>query len=210
MAAPTPVSSLVHSSTLVTAVIYLIIRYGEVLEGNASLIVLSSGTILLAGWCACYENDIKKVIALSTLRQLGEMLFSLGLGSYILSFYHLLIHSMFKALLFICAGRIIHINVNIQDSRLIGGVSHISFFHRLSFIVCSLSLIGFPFIAGFYSKDLIYEYVYFSFYMLLRSFIFLVGIFFTRVYRIRLLKLAFLGCNKGLRKGVLLDDFLIS
>ena len=110
MAAPTPVSSLVHSSTLVTAGVYLVIRLGWVYDFwlNDLLIILSTLTIFMAGLGACFEFDLKKVIALSTLRQLGLMMFSLSLGLVKIALFHLLIHALFKALLFMRAGCIIH------------------------------------------------------------------------------------------------------
>lgn len=110
MAAPTPVSSLVHSSTLVTAGVYLLIRFEGMIGGLFMYILmfLSCGTIFIAGVGANFEFDLKRVIALSTLSQVGLMLFTLSLGLAYLAFFHLLCHAVFKCLLFLCAGAIIH------------------------------------------------------------------------------------------------------
>ena len=160
MAAPTPVSALVHSSTLVTAGVYLIIRFRPALEGSKCqgiLLVVSCLTMFIAGLGANFEFDLKKIIALSTLRQLGVILRILSLGYPELAFFHLLSHALFKALLFICAGVIIHRVGDNQDIRSIGGLIF-SMPLSVSFIrVANLALCGFPFLAGFYSKDLILE-----------------------------------------------------
>lgn len=124
IAAPTPVSSLVHSSTLVTAGVYLLIRFYASLRMfyYFCFFVFFSGVItcFMASLAAIYEYDLKKIIALSTLRQLGVMIIALGLGFPMLAFFHLVTHALFKALLFICAGTIIHSRYNNQDIRFIG------------------------------------------------------------------------------------------
>lgn len=126
MAAPTPVSSLVHSSTLVTAGVYLLFRFYESLCSFEFVLpfLFYRGVItcLIAGISASYEFDFKKIIALSTLRQLGVIIIGLGLGEPILAFFHLVIHALFKALLFICAGNIIHCKQNNQDLRIMGNI----------------------------------------------------------------------------------------
>lgn len=126
MAAPTPVSALVHSSTLVTAGVFLLIRFFPGLSVFyyfcPILFYLGTATSLMARLTALFENDLKKIIALSTLRQLGVMVFCLGLGQPHLRFYHLITHALFKALLFICAGTLIHSNFNIQDIRILGNM----------------------------------------------------------------------------------------
>nr|QBF44162.1 NADH dehydrogenase subunit 5 [Simulium quinquestriatum] len=162
MAAPTPVSALVHSSTLVTAGIYLLIRFNSLLVGNnlGSFLLLISGlTMFMAGLGANFEFDLKKIIALSTLSQLGLMMSILSMGFPKLAFFHLLTHAMFKALLFMCAGAIIHNMKNSQDIRFMGGLV----FHMPLTVSClntaNLALCGMPFLAGFYSKDLILEIV---------------------------------------------------
>lgn len=126
MAAPTPVSSLVHSSTLVTAGVYLLFRFFPSLRQypnfEVSIFYVGVITCTIAGLSAIYENDLKKIIALSTLSQLGVMIIALGLGQPLLAFFHLVTHALFKALLFICAGTIIHRKQNNQDIRLIGNM----------------------------------------------------------------------------------------
>nr|YP_009679972.1 NADH dehydrogenase subunit 5 [Serrognathus platymelus]QDH52467.1 NADH dehydrogenase subunit 5 [Serrognathus platymelus] len=161
MAAPTPVSSLVHSSTLVTAGVYLLIRFNFCMGENLKIILLfvASLTMFMAGLGASYEYDLKKIIALSTLSQLGLMMSILAMGGYILAFYHLLTHALFKALLFMCAGAMIHGLGNCQDIRFMGGLIKLMPLTCVFFIICNLSLCGLPFLAGFYSKDLILEVV---------------------------------------------------
>jgi len=160
IAAPTPVSALVHSSTLVTAGVYLLIRINLIIiEMNISYLLLLIGiiTIIIAGITAIIEIDIKKIIALSTLRQLGIIILILGLGNPILSFFHLLSHAFFKAILFMCAGMIIHNIKDYQDIRKIGmGYNNLNFCISI-ILIANISLCGLPFLRGFYSKDLIIE-----------------------------------------------------
>jgi NADH-ubiquinone oxidoreductase chain 5 len=126
MAAPTPVSALVHSSTLVTAGVYLLIRFYPVVSfvwAGQLLFFLSALTIIISRVGALYETDLKKIIALSTLRQLGLMMISLAAGFRVLAFFHLLTHALFKACLFLCAGRVIHLyggRQDIRDLRVVG------------------------------------------------------------------------------------------
>nr|YP_010586310.1 NADH dehydrogenase subunit 5 [Lepidostoma fui]UZZ44085.1 NADH dehydrogenase subunit 5 [Lepidostoma fui] len=160
MAAPTPVSALVHSSTLVTAGVYLLIRFSELMNGSIlfiSLMILSSLTMFMSGLGACLEMDLKKVIALSTLSQLGLMMMILSLGFNILAFFHLLTHAFFKSLLFLCAGVLIHSFKDTQDIRAMGSVSKYMPIVGGFFNFSNLALCGVPFLAGFYSKDLILE-----------------------------------------------------
>nr|YP_009935104.1 NADH dehydrogenase subunit 5 [Semibalanus cariosus]QNS22946.1 NADH dehydrogenase subunit 5 [Semibalanus cariosus] len=159
MAAPTPVSSLVHSSTLVTAGIYLVIRLGWVYDFwmNELLMILSVLTMFMAGLGACFEFDLKKIIALSTLSQLGLMMYSLSLGLVKVALFHLLMHALFKALLFMSAGCIIHGFKGWQDIRMMGNMMTSLPFISSCFVVSNLALSGMPFLAGFYSKDLILE-----------------------------------------------------
>nr|YP_010701547.1 NADH dehydrogenase subunit 5 [Amphibalanus reticulatus]WCJ53095.1 NADH dehydrogenase subunit 5 [Amphibalanus reticulatus] len=159
MAAPTPVSSLVHSSTLVTAGIYLVIRLGWVYDFwmNELLMILSVLTMFMAGLGACFEFDLKKIIALSTLSQLGLMMYSLSLGLVKVAFFHLLMHALFKALLFMSAGCIIHGFKGWQDIRMMGNMMVSLPFISACFVVSNLALSGMPFLAGFYSKDMILE-----------------------------------------------------
>nr|YP_009227882.1 NADH dehydrogenase subunit 5 [Armatobalanus allium]AII19529.1 NADH dehydrogenase subunit 5 [Armatobalanus allium] len=159
MAAPTPVSSLVHSSTLVTAGIYLVIRLGWVYDFwlNELLMILSVLTMSMAGLGACFEFDLKKIIALSTLSQLGLMMYSLSLGLVKVALFHLLMHALFKALLFMSAGCIIHGFKGWQDIRMMGNMMVSLPYISSCFVVSNLALSGMPFLAGFYSKDLILE-----------------------------------------------------
>jgi len=157
MAAPTPISALVHSSTLVTAGVYIIIRFNELLGVNVRLYYLSSITIFMSGLGANFEIDLRKIIALSTLRQLGVIIMALSLGFTELAYFHLLIHALFKSLLFLCAGVFIHGLGDKQDVRSLVGILEVSPLTLFYFIRCLLALCGFPFLSGFYSKDLILE-----------------------------------------------------
>nr|YP_003204808.1 NADH dehydrogenase subunit 5 [Monoplex parthenopeus]ACF04889.1 NADH dehydrogenase subunit 5 [Monoplex parthenopeus] len=162
MAAPTPVSALVHSSTLVTAGVFLLIRFFPFLNNisgfKSILLFLSVLTLLMAGIGANYENDLKKVIALSTLSQLGVMMMSLAMGMPYLALFHLYTHALFKALLFLCAGTIIHNSSNTQDIRHMGMISQQAPLTISCMNIANLSLCGAPFLSGFYSKDLILEF----------------------------------------------------
>nr|YP_009379713.1 NADH dehydrogenase subunit 5 [Nemoura nankinensis]ARQ82453.1 NADH dehydrogenase subunit 5 [Nemoura nankinensis] len=173
MAAPTPVSALVHSSTLVTAGIYLLIRFNVLLAGTnlGTFLLLFAGlTMFMAGLGANFEFDLKKIIALSTLSQLGLMMSILAMGFPKLAFFHLLTHALFKALLFMCAGAIIHNMKDSQDIRFMGGLVMHMPLTSSCFNLSNLALCGTPFLAGFYSKDLILEIASLS-YMNIFSFI---------------------------------------
>ncbi|YP_009048974.1 NADH dehydrogenase subunit 5 (mitochondrion) [Pomacea canaliculata] len=161
MAAPTPVSALVHSSTLVTAGVFLLIRFYPTLSASSffeeSLMFVAVLTLLMAGIGANFENDLKKVIALSTLSQLGVMMMSLSMNLPNLALFHLYTHALFKALLFLCAGAIIHGSNNNQDIRKMGLISKQLPLTTTCMNIANLSLCGAPFLSGFYSKDLILE-----------------------------------------------------
>src|SRR5436190_966210 len=189
IAAPTPVSALVHSSTLVTAGVYLLIRFHEILIINSFLFVTGCLTIFISGLGANFEIDLKKIIALSTLRQLGVIIIVLSLGFYELSFFHLLRHALFKSLLFLCAGVFIHSIGDSQDIRFLGGVDTGCPSRSFYFVACSLSLCGFPFIRGYYSKDAILES-----YMILNinSFIILIIVIISSVLVFELIKILYL------------------
>nr|YP_010327149.1 NADH dehydrogenase subunit 5 [Syntypistis chambae]UNP54476.1 NADH dehydrogenase subunit 5 [Syntypistis chambae] len=190
MAAPTPVSALVHSSTLVTAGVYLLIRFNNLLLDMfffKILLLLSMLTMFMAGICANYEFDLKKIIALSTLSQLGLMMSILSMGFPILAFFHLLTHAMFKALLFMCAGMIIHLMNDMQDIRYMGGVSFFIPLTSLCMNISNLALCGIPFLAGFYSKDMILEMVSFSNLNFLVFFMYYVSTGLTMFYTLRLM-----------------------
>nr|YP_010983167.1 NADH dehydrogenase subunit 5 [Fulgoraria rupestris rupestris]WOJ51899.1 NADH dehydrogenase subunit 5 [Fulgoraria rupestris rupestris] len=166
MAAPTPVSALVHSSTLVTAGVFLVIRFfpffNTIPSFKPTLLFFSVLTLLMAGIGANYENDLKKIIALSTLSQLGVMMMSLGMGMPSLALFHLYTHALFKALLFLCAGAIIHNSSSTQDIRHMGLISQQAPLTVTCMNIANLSLCGAPFLSGFYSKDLILEMCVFS------------------------------------------------
>nr|YP_010454043.1 NADH dehydrogenase subunit 5 [Heteroteuthis dagamensis]QXJ42020.1 NADH dehydrogenase subunit 5 [Heteroteuthis dagamensis] len=161
MAAPTPVSALVHSSTLVTAGVFLFIRFFNYLSMyywfNVFMVYISIMTTIMSGVCALYEYDMKKIIALSTLSQLGVMMMSMGLGLPMMALFHLYTHAMFKALLFMCGGNIIHCFNGKQDMRQIGNVSKLLPVSCMFLNIANMALCGMPFLAGFYSKDLIIE-----------------------------------------------------
>nr|YP_010866001.1 NADH dehydrogenase subunit 5 [Panorpa curva]WGT92279.1 NADH dehydrogenase subunit 5 [Panorpa curva] len=162
MAAPTPVSALVHSSTLVTAGVYLLIRFNILLVDTylgKFLLLVSGLTMFMAGLGANFEFDLKKIIALSTLSQLGLMMSILSMGYAKLAFFHLLTHALFKALLFMCAGAVIHNMKDSQDIRNMGNLVSQMPLTSSCFNIANLALCGMPFLAGFYSKDLILEIV---------------------------------------------------
>nr|QNV11928.1 NADH dehydrogenase subunit 5 [Planorbarius corneus] len=192
MAAPTPVSALVHSSTLVTAGIYLIIRMSMLVELSfeISSILLFTGSItcLLGGTAAIYEFDLKKIVALSTLSQLGLMVFALGMGFPNLALFHLFTHALFKALLFLAAGAILMSSFGTQDLRMLGSVGNSVPFCTMIFNVSSLCLVGAPFLSAFYSKHMILEKMMFNS-MNLFSIIFIsVATITTAMYTTRMLK----------------------
>nr|QVL29077.1 NADH dehydrogenase subunit 5 [Ceratitis anonae]QVL29129.1 NADH dehydrogenase subunit 5 [Ceratitis fasciventris]QVL29220.1 NADH dehydrogenase subunit 5 [Ceratitis quilicii]QVL29454.1 NADH dehydrogenase subunit 5 [Ceratitis rosa]QVL29155.1 NADH dehydrogenase subunit 5 [Ceratitis fasciventris] len=190
MAAPTPVSALVHSSTLVTAGVYLLIRFNILLSESFMgqfLLLISGLTMFMAGLGANFEFDLKKIIALSTLSQLGLMMSILSMGFYKLAFFHLLTHALFKALLFMCAGAIIHNMNNSQDIRLMGGLGVYMPLTSGCFNVANLALCGMPFLAGFYSKDLILEVVSLSYINMFSFFLYFFSTGLTVCYSFRLI-----------------------
>lgn len=201
MAAPTPVSALVHSSTLVTAGVYLIIRYYSTISVFRifSYVCLLVGmlTCFMASMSASFETDLKKIIALSTLSQLGVMVISLGMAQPLIAFFHLITHAMFKALLFMCAGDLIHSSFNNQDVRLMGNVSSVMPLTSVCFNVANLSLCGIPFLSGFYSKDTIVEFFFMSKFSCILVLFLLVRVFITSYYRIKLRILTMWSPYKG-------------
>nr|UUG47492.1 NADH dehydrogenase subunit 5 [Ips hauseri]UUG47505.1 NADH dehydrogenase subunit 5 [Ips hauseri] len=218
MAAPTPVSSLVHSSTLVTAGVYFLIRVSEALsvEMMQFLLIISLLTMFMAGLAANLEYDLKKIIALSTLSQLGLMMTILSLGDSELAFMHLLIHALFKALLFMCAGAIIHNFGDNQDIRSMGGLSSNLPLTSACMNISNFALCGLPFMSGFYSKDLIAEALSMQFSSTLVYFLFYLSIGLTAAYSIRLSYYVFWseakflslssfsdGSNRGMTKSML-------
>nr|YP_010385120.1 NADH dehydrogenase subunit 5 [Elodes marginata]UPL65130.1 NADH dehydrogenase subunit 5 [Elodes marginata] len=195
MAAPTPVSSLVHSSTLVTAGVYLLIRFNFVFSNQlmCMMLLISTLTMFMSGIGANFEFDLKKIIALSTLSQLGLMMSILFMGNSVLSFFHLLTHAMFKALLFMCAGSIIHNFKNCQDIRYMGGLMLQMPLTCSFFNISNLALCGFPFLAGFYSKDLILETCSLSYVNILIYFLFYFSTGLTMCYSLRLCYYSLIG-----------------
>nr|AFI23559.1 NADH dehydrogenase subunit 5 [Stephanitis mendica] len=196
MAAPTPVSSLVHSSTLVTAGIYLLIRFGNLIMSCTMInffFIISVLTMLMSGLGAVFEYDLKKIVAFSTLSQLGLMMSILFLGNFNMSYFHLLSHAFFKSLLFMCSGLIIHSMCDNQDIRYMGYIFNEKLYMTTCFLISNLSLCGLFFMSGFYSKDLIVE----SFMNLNLNFfiffIYLLCISLTVLYTFRLLFYVFNG-----------------
>nr|YP_010272349.1 NADH dehydrogenase subunit 5 [Parascaphoidella transversa]UKE80333.1 NADH dehydrogenase subunit 5 [Parascaphoidella transversa] len=187
MAAPTPVSSLVHSSTLVTAGVYLLIRFFNYSYFmNNFLLFISLMTMIMSSFCANYEFDLKKIIALSTLSQLGLMMSCLFLGLVDLSFFHLLSHAMFKSLLFLCSGIIIHLMGGYQDIRVMGSICLVMPVTCCCFNISNMALCGIPFLSGFYSKDLIVELSMFNSLSMIMFILFYFGLGLTALYSIRL------------------------
>ncbi len=189
MAAPTPVSSLVHSSTLVTAGVFLIFRFSGILSSPALAVLLALGlsTSLMAGLAAILEIDIKKVVALSTLRQLGLIITSLGGALPELAFFHLISHAFLKALLFLRIGRCISQVSGLQDLRLSSLRIYSSPLTRAILLRASLGLCGLPFIGAFYSKDLLIEIIITLTYGAFTKFFLFLTIIVTPIYSIRLI-----------------------
>ena len=191
IAAPTPVSALVHSSTLVTAGVFLLIRFYPFLHHyplfHNCLLVRAILTIFMAGINALAEADLKKIIALSTLSQLGVIITSLGLGLPTLALFHLVTHALFKALLFVCAGTLIHLHHHSQDLRSVGNLTYQIPLTAAALTAANAALCGLPFMAGFYSKDLILEISLFNSNNLPILILFLAATAITAGYSIRIM-----------------------
>src|SRR3989440_8310736 len=198
MEGPTPVSALIHAATMVTAGVYLIVRCHSIFEQAPHVEELAAGlgagTLVVAGLIALVQTDIKRVIAYSTMSQIGYMFVGAGVGAYANAEFHLLTHAFFKALLFLAAGLVIHALAGEQDICKMGGVGRLMPVTRLAFLIGSLALVGIPPFAGFFSKDSIiaaaldrgwYGYVLFA--------AALAGTFLTGLYAFRLFFIVFPG-----------------
>lgn len=198
MEGPTPVSALIHAATMVTAGVYLTTRCSPIFEYSMFslkiITIIGASTAFFASTVGLVQNDFKKIVAYSTCSQLGYMFFACGLSNYPLAIFHLSNHAYFKALLFLCSGAVIHAMGDEQDIRKMGGLRRILPFTYVMFLIGSLSLMGFPFLSGFYSKDLILEVAFGSFSETGHFAYWLgtIGAFFTAFYSTRLLFFAFL------------------
>nr|UXK95553.1 NADH dehydrogenase subunit 5 [Macropostrongyloides yamagutii] len=199
MSAPTPVSSLVHSSTLVTAGLILLMNFSKlVLNGSVMLVLLLIGlfTMFFSSVAALVEEDMKKVVALSTLSQMGFSMTTLGLGLSFISFIHLVSHALFKSCLFMQIGYIIHSNYGQQDGRGYGNNGNLPMFMQLQLLVTLFCLCGLVFSSGMVSKDMILEMFFLGNYYMFLSIMFFVSIFLTFGYSYRLWKGFFLSFSK--------------
>lgn len=199
MEAPTPVSALLHAATMVTAGVFLIIRFSPLMElsifSKQLMMIIGTLTGIFAGSVALAQNDIKKIIAYSTCSQLGMMFMACAAGAYSAAFFHLFTHAFFKGLLFLGAGTVIHAMSHEQNIKRMGGLKKYLPFSYYTMIVGTLALTGVPFFAGYYSKDLIFEAVYQTstiFYVLA-----LLLATLTSLYSWRLILLVFHGENKS-------------
>ena len=198
MEGPTPVSALIHAATMVTAGVYLIVRTGSLFEQAPKVLELSAGlgaiTIVMAGLIALVQVDIKRVIAYSTMSQIGYMFLAAGLGAYPNAMFHLMTHAFFKALLFMAAGLVIHALAGEQDMRKMGGLNRLLPFTYVCFAIGSLSLAGIPPFAGFFSKDSILAAALdHGWYGELLWVAGMVGTFLTGLYAFRMLFIVFWG-----------------
>jgi len=203
MEGPTPVSALIHAATMVTAGVYLLMRASPLIEYSSTVLVLSlwlgAVTTIFSSLIGLFQQDIKKVIAYSTMSQLGMMVIAIGLSSYNVALFHLVNHAFYKGLLFLGAGAVIHAVADNQDFRKYGGLISFLPLTYSVMLIATLSLIAFPFMTGFYSKDFILESAYGQFYLssIVVYFIATIGAMFTTLYSIKVLYLTFLTNPNG-------------
>ena len=203
MEGPTPVSALIHAATMVTAGVYLLMRSSPLIEYSSTLLLLclwlGAITTVFSSLIGLFQQDIKKVIAYSTMSQLGMMVIAIGLSSYNIALFHLINHAFYKALLFLGAGSVIHAVSDNQDFRKFGGlISYLPLTYSVM-LIASLSLVAFPFMTGFYSKDFILESSYgqFTFSGVAVYIIATIGAIFTTLYSVKVLYLTFLTNPNG-------------
>jgi NADH-ubiquinone oxidoreductase chain 5 len=203
MEGPTPVSALIHAATMVTAGVYLLMRSSPLLEYSSTVLLLclwlGAITNIFSSLVGFFQQDIKKVIAYSTMSQLGMMVIAVGLSSYNIALFHLINHAFYKGLLFLGAGSVIHAVLDNQDFRKYGGLIKFLPLTYSVMLIASLSLVAFPFMTGFYSKDFILESAYgqFSFSGITVYVIATIGAIFTTLYSVKVLVLTFLTTPNG-------------
>nr|YP_009257388.1 NADH dehydrogenase subunit 5 [Zasmidium cellare]ANG44811.1 NADH dehydrogenase subunit 5 [Zasmidium cellare] len=203
MEGPTPVSALIHAATMVTAGVYLLMRSSPVIEYSNTVLLLclwiGAITTVFSSLIGLFQQDIKKVIAYSTMSQLGMMVIAIGLSSYNIALFHLVNHAFYKGLLFLGAGAVIHAVSDNQDFRKYGGLIAFLPLTYSVMLIASLSLVAFPFMTGFYSKDFILESAYGQFYFssTVVYFISTIGAMFTTLYSVKVLYLTFLTNPNG-------------
>jgi len=203
MEGPTPVSALIHAATMVTAGVYLLMRSSPLIEYSSTVLLLclwiGAITTVFSSLIGLFQQDIKKVIAYSTMSQLGMMVIAVGLSSYNIALFHLANHAFYKALLFLGAGSVIHAVADNQDFRKYGGLRAFLPLTYSVMLIASLSLVAFPFMTGFYSKDFILESAYGQFYFsgTVVYFIATIGAMFTTLYSVKVLYVTFLTNPNG-------------
>lgn len=203
MEGPTPVSALIHAATMVTAGVYLIIRSSAFFEASSLALIITtvigSTTALFAATVGLAQNDIKKIIAYSTCSQLGFMVLSCGLSYYSLALFHLVNHAFFKALLFLSAGSIIHGLLDEQDLRKMGGALLTQPLSYVLMLIGSIALAGFPFLSGYYSKDLLLELSSQEYFIIFGCWMGLSATMLTALYSFKLLFRAFMSYRNSPR-----------